>query len=183
MTAAKKRAKQLDMAFTGVVLAVDTARISGWAIRAGHALRYSGELDTLDPHSLDAAVSKAKVVAIGALSTRPPVLVLERAWGGQVSTIVALGQARERWLGAWQRAGLSRSRVVSVYPQQWRPAILGRGIQGIGREELRARELLSAQAECRAGLQLGPDEAAAILISRWAVRSPKVAAKHGGQKR
>jgi hypothetical protein len=178
MSAKSGAAKQLDMACTGVVLAVDTARISGWAVRHGVALKWSGQLDTLDTDAVDAAVRCALTVS----GRDKPVLVLERPWGGQMAVLIALGQARERWLAAWARARLSRGRVVSAWPQTWRPRVLGRGIRGIGRERLAEREMLSARAECRPELQLGADEATAILISRWAVRDSKVAAMHRSKR-
>lgn len=172
----------LDHSCQGVVLAVDTARISGWAVRLQSKLRYSGQLDTLDPAAIDAAVLAALSVSRAAYCKRAPVLVLEKPWGGRMATVLALGQARERWLAAWDRAGLSRRRVVSVPPSTWRARVLGHGATRLERDAIREREMLSARAECAAGMQLGADEAAAILISRWAVRAPAVALMHGGKR-
>jgi len=172
-------ARALDMACDGVVLAVDTASVSGWAIRKGHKLMYSGECHTLGTTALDEVVA----LAVSVTKVGYPVLVLERPWGGRMHTLIALGQTRERWLAAWEREGLSRKRVVSVVPQVWRASVL-KGAHGTGRESIREREMLSAEAECPALRgQLGGDEAAAICMSRWAVRSPKVAALLGGKRR
>lgn len=176
-----KPAAQLDLAVRGVVLAVDTARISGWALRLGPKLRYSGEVDTLHPEAVQRVCQLALDLTAAAYLTRRPVLVLESPWGGRVNVLVALGQARERWLAAWAAVGMPRARVVSVQPSSWRARVLGRGAVRLDREAIRARERLSAQAEVAPGMRdaIGPDEAAAILISRWAVRAPVVARMHG----
>lgn len=182
----RPRAPAVSMATpacAGVVLAVDTARVSGWAIRHAHRLRYSGQLDTYAADNIDLVCELALNISDAAYKRRPPVLVLEQPWGGKRGVLVALGMARERWLAAWERAGLSRRRVVSVMPAQWRAVVLGRGAVRLEREEIRLREMVSARAEVAPAHRdrLGADEAAAILISRWAVRAPAVAALHGSK--
>lgn len=167
----------LAAACQGVVLAVDTARVSGWAIRYAHRLVYSGELDTYNACDIERVCMLAVNITRAAYLRRPPVLVLEAPWGGRRGVLVALGMARERWLMAWAHSGVSRRRVVSVMPAQWRSRVLGRGAVRLERDEIRSREMLSARAEVAAHMRdrLGADEAAAILISRWAVRAPAVA--------
>lgn len=156
-----------------VVLAIDTARRSGYAIRARGRLTYSGEVDTLQPHEVREIVSLA---CDGADKHTPVVLVLERPWGGRMHTLIALGQARERWLAPWAEFGQPRTRVVSVMPASWRARVLGRAYARATRDEVRAAELTAARTiETKTHWdRIGPDEAAAILISRWAAYAPQV---------
>ena len=164
-----------------MVLGVDTASRSGWALRQAGKLLYSGEVSIDDDAELDAIVR----TAIHHRWCMPSVLVLERPWrSSSVNVIMSLGAARKAWLNAWKRAGQSQSRVVSVYPVTWRSRV---GVaQPIPRvklswDEKRARrdvgarmELAAAQTEVSCTCNVGPDEAAAILISRWAAHAPDV---------
>jgi hypothetical protein len=134
-----------------VVLGVDTASTSGWCIAVTGRRVDSGELDTLDPAELARVVRWA--VDLGTVGSLPVVLVLEAPWGGTVATLVGLGAARERWLRAWRDAAQAAGRVVRVKPSTWR-------------EETREQEQLVARA--MVGRVVGADEAAAILIARWA---------------
>lgn len=107
-----------------VVLAVDTARMSGWSIALRGKYMCSGELDTLDEAIVEQVVSNAC-----ALSTEhrvPVVMVLEAPWGGSPNIVAMLGAARERWLRAWRCAEQASARVVYVQPNQWRGVVLGR---------------------------------------------------------
>jgi hypothetical protein len=153
-----------------VVLAVDTATRSGWAIRvAGRAAEF-GEADTLDSESLAVIVRWAMRTA--SRVKLPLVLVLEAPWGGQMPVLMALGAARERWLHVWRAEQQPMSRVVSVVPSTWRSPVLGRGFARLPREEVRPHEQFVASA--MVGETVRPDEAAAICISRWAERAAKV---------
>lgn len=175
----KKAPSLLDLPCNVTVLAVDTARISGWAIRCAHKLKYSGEVDTYDYEALERICTLTESISRTVQTPHRPVLVLEKPWGGRLGVVVALGMARERWRVAWELVGLRHKRIVSVMPAQWRAAVLGHGAHKLPRDEVRERERLSAQAEVRAGIELGPDESAAILISTWAVRAPAVGALCG----
>jgi hypothetical protein len=168
---AAARAPIVTYTWPCVVLAVDTATRSGWAIRVAGKLRYSGELDTLDEHELDAVITDALKLTHGGAHL---VLVLERAWGQRTATLLALGAARERWLAAWRRRGLT-GKYVQVYPSQWRARVLP-GHAHAKREIIRPIELAAAQLEVGSTCNVGPDEAAAILISRWAAHAPQVGA-------
>lgn len=177
----RKRKRPTDdgslLAWRCVVLSVDTATRSGWAVRVAGRLTDSGELDTLDVSEIDYVLHTATRAAEHA--RMPLVLVLERPWGGfQSSTVVAaLGAARERWLAAWRRIGGSMGRVVSVHVSTWRARVLGRDGVGKSREIVREVERRIAAAELTGSphaADLGYDEAAAILISRWAARAPQV---------
>jgi hypothetical protein len=153
-----------------VVLAVDTAARSGWAISVSGRRVDSGEADTLDTTLLDRVVHWA--VDLADLSTLPLVMVLESPWGGNVHIVAALGVARERWLRAWRDAGQAPGRVVKVMPGTWRGPVLGREWVSAPRDQVRAHEQRVARALM--GRDVGPDEAPAILIARWASHAAPV---------
>lgn len=148
--------------WAAVVLAVDTARTSGWAITSCGSRVGSGEVDTED----SAEVERVVEWAVTSAGDFPVVLVLEKAWGGNVNIVSALGAARERWLRPWRDAGQARGRVVLVNPATWRSAVLGGYWVSAKRENVRVHEQLVARHV--KGSPAGPDEAAAILIARWA---------------
>lgn len=150
-----------------VVLAVDTATRSGWALYVSGRLRGSGEVDTRDAGALgDIIVDARDRAARGGL---PLALALESPYGGSPFIVAALGQARERWLQAWRAADGGVDRVVLVQPQTWRARVLPGEWRGASRERVRAAEQrVAAQL---AGHAVGGDEAAAILIGRWGARA------------
>lgn len=162
------------LAWRCVTLCVDTAGRSGWAVRASGRLLASGEVDTRDEGEVNGIVEilRHEPRCQGLLR----VLVLERAWGDRTNTLLALGAAHERWRAAWRRAGEPVSRVVRVYPATWRARVLGGGAHAMPREQVRPLELAAAQHEVGPECEVGPDEAAAILISRWATYAPEVGA-------
>lgn len=153
------------------VLAIDTASKSGFAVRVRGALRTSGELNTEDPRGVAWVVSRA--VAIAAESQSVLVVVLETPYGGNRTTLLGLGAARERWMAAIRGFPIPKRRILSVMPLRWRRPLFGPAVVRARRDQIRAWELASAQSET--GLaNIGPDEAAAIGISRWAARAPQV---------
>lgn len=162
--------------WSAVVLAVDTARVSGWASYIVGAYKDSGELDTLDEDALAGAVGRS--VDLADERGLPVVLVLEAPYGGSVAVVAGLGVARERWLRAWRRAEQALGRVVRVTPSQWRGPVLGSKWVGARRDEVRAHEMRVARAllvrERGAAPLLGHDEAAAVLIGRWAAHAGAV---------
>jgi hypothetical protein len=141
-----------------VALAIDTAELSGWcAITGKDEFLAFGEADTLDGPALRYIVRWAQSHADR--RGLPLVLVLESAWGGPAWVLLGLGAARERWL--------------SVQPSEWRARVLGKRWSKARREEVRAHE--QAIAAATVSQPVRGDEAAAILIARWAMRCAKVA--------
>lgn len=151
-----------------VVLAVDTAKRSGWCISVSGQRVDSGELDT---DTVIASRLLARLVRwavdLGARGGLPVVLVLEKAWGGSTIIQASLGAARERWLRAWREAGESPGRVVLVQPGTWRSVVLGSDSIGTKRDVVRAVEASFASTLMGRPVT-GGDECAAILIARWA---------------
>lgn len=173
---AVKRAKRSAPApkpWLAVVLAVDCASRSGWAICVVGKLCASGELDTLNTPAIEAVVAQAleRAVTLG----RPCVLVLEDIWGGSVSTIAGLGAARERWLAVWRAlAGKvgHKGKVVRVPVSTWRAAILGEGYGSAERDQ--ARPVEQSMARGIKGSAVGPDEAPAICLGRYGAQAGDV---------
>jgi hypothetical protein len=158
-----------------VILAVDTARVSGWSLTRDGKYVTSGEVDTSQFGAVLSVCSRfcgkaesvvpANAEPIGNHS-RPIVLVLESPWGGNVHVVAALGAARERWVDAWKRCDQSPGRVVKVTPNVWRGPVIGGRYARCSREQIRAQEqLLAARI---VGRPCGPDEAPAVLIGQWA---------------
>lgn len=155
-----------------VVLAVDTARVSGWSVLARGHLVARGELDTLSDGAIDAVVQRA--VDGAAELQLPLVLVLEKPWGGNVHVVTALGAARERWQRAWRSLAIGHlGRVHTVSPSTWRAAVLGPEWARAERDDVRAEEQRAACA-LFALEQVGGDEAPALLIGFWASRAGEV---------
>jgi hypothetical protein len=158
------------------VLAVDTATRSGWAVGAAVASQDEvlcfGEADTLDSEALGQIVRWAWCNAQA--RRLPLVLVLEAPFGGTVPMLLGLGAARERWMVAWRQAGLPNAQVVRVQPSEWRAQVLGRRWARAPRAQVRAHEQWTASG--LVGERVRADEAAAILIARWASRAAKVGA-------
>jgi len=170
-TRSKTREAPAPKPWLCAVLAVDTARQSGWAISRAGSHVDSGEVDTLDEVTVGQIVDNA--IGYAAATRVPLVMVLESPFGGSVAVIAALGVARERWLRAWRACDQSLGRVVRVAPSTWRGPVLGARSVGLPRDEIRRVELATARALVGDPM-IGHDEAAAILIARWASHAAAV---------
>src|SRR3954471_7074082 len=128
-----------------VVLAVDTAELSGWCVITGKdEFLAFGEADTLDGHALRYIVRWAASHA--ERRGLPLVLVLEAAWGGPAWVLIGLGAARERWHAAARDEGFPKSRIVAVQPSEWRARVLGKRWATARREVVRPHEQAIAAA-------------------------------------
>lgn len=153
-----------------LVLGIDTARTSGWAINVCGQLLDSGEVNTFHSGALERIVSHAQALALTA--GVPSVLVLEAPWGGSVKIVASLGASSERWLRPWLQLGEAHGRVVKVMPNQWRGPVLGASFVSCARDKVRAHEVRLASE--LAGRAVGSDEAPAILIALWGSRAGRV---------
>jgi len=174
-------------ALNTTVLGVDVAATSGAAVRVRGRLVASWELDTKRPELVNLPVDRA--VDLARQTGTPLVVVLEYPFGGNVRVLVGLGMARERWLASLRRARVSPKQVISVQPNTWRSAVLGREWVRAPRDDVRAHEQLTARA-WTGRADLGSDESAAILISWWgchqdpaAPRPPRRGARRAGGQR
>jgi hypothetical protein len=166
------------------ILAVDTARNSGYAIYADGKYIRSGETRIDDHGVLAAIVSQAMGDAADANAYSALVLVLERPYAGNSWTLQALGAARQAWLSAWKSMGQARRRVITVYPVTWRARVLGvtRGETLPRVEKAYALAIKRAAQSARGGMgaelpvDVGDDEAPAIGIGKWASYAGEVGA-------
>jgi hypothetical protein len=166
-----KREAPAPKPWEAVILAVDTAKNSGWSSWADGRIEGSGELDTDN----DAALRElCGLVATNARAYgRTAVLVLEFWWGGNAQVCAGLHVHCDRWTRAWKAAGESLDRVVKVQPGQWRGPVLGSWSVGKRSAEVCKAELATAQGIVGRN-DVGSDEAPAILIGRWASYAPQV---------
>jgi hypothetical protein len=142
-----------------VLLAVDTAKSSGWCLLQGGKYVDSGQCDAFG--------SVPRELCARAVALNPKaVLVLEKPFGGNLATLTGLGAARGCWLSAWRSATGRKTdvRVVSVLPQVWRSQLFGATASFALQEKLTA-QLVSRKTD------IGADEAAASCIARWAMRA------------
>lgn len=159
------------------ILAVDTAKRSGWAIYCMGKLQESGEVASEDEATLAQLVRNTLEYGTGC--GLPVALVLESPYGGNVNVVAALGAARECWLRAWRHCDQARGRVVLVQPNQWRGPVLGARAVSMPRAEVRELEQRIARGMVGklydgTAPPVGTDEAAAILIGRWAAQARAV---------
>jgi hypothetical protein len=162
-----------------VLLALDTAENSGWALYVRGKLHGFGEVDMLraeDRGEWNAdRVCMHAIWEAGYLEKLPCVMVYERPFRGTVQ-----GQ----WIGAWKRAWVlnngRKAAMVGVYPSSWRARVFGRG--NMDRDT--ARELETRRASgivcddmTDTSNDVRPDESAAICIGQWAIHAGEVGAK------
>jgi hypothetical protein len=155
-----------------VVISVDAAGKSGWAIGLRGKVVESGEHDTARHPELTLGVVQ-RGVSLAKLHELPVVMVLEFMWGGRFTATVGCSIACDRWRTAWRAAGQSRGRMGRVQPKQWRGPVLGTHWAHAKRDEVRPVE--QAMARGIVGRDdVGEDEAPAICMQHWAARSALV---------
>lgn len=173
-----------------VLMAVDPGKASGWALT--YVAPYEPHLRTWSHgttetwlHRSDACTHAHAIAhAIG-----QPLVVVAETWrvsgGGKqgregraswnTQTIAGLGAQWGLWLAELQRLDVPERRIVRVDTGTWGQVVLGRSRmtteQRHAASRLRARSVL--------GHDVGPDEAAALCLGLWGLRSEKVAAAIG----
>jgi hypothetical protein len=92
--------------------------------------------------------------------------------------VLSLGAQWGRWLAEFERLDVPPKRILLVDTGTWRQAIFGRSrgaSDGFKRQaQMRARVVL--------GHDVGPDEAEALCIGLWGLRSEKVAKALGARE-
>jgi hypothetical protein len=143
-----------------VILAVDTARRSGWSLWAlGQLLRW-GETDVL----VDRWVARlcAEAIEEGRRHNMPVFLVVENPFRGTNQ-----GQYRGNWKAAFVQAGGQAKRIVGVHPSVCRARVLGGSASRAQRETVRKQEQAVALWWTQTKT-IGPDAAASVCIGAWA---------------
>jgi len=170
-----------------VVLAIDTAKVSGWAIyEASDRVLLSGAMDLLRDEPIDVPggtgadyrdpeeVCEA-VANIAATRGLDPFLVLEEPFRGNDQ-----GGYKGCWRQAWARTGLPLKKSHGVYPATWRARVLGPQYAAASRDTVHPIEV--RHAITRIDYQFAPpritqDQAAAICIGHWAMFAGEVGKK------
>ena len=152
-----------------VVLAVDTAQVSGWCIMVRGLFVAASQGDLLRfPHMPETACITA--LELGRCNALPVVLVYERPFRGNTQ-----GQYIGAWKTAWSAAGGVKSRTVGVYPPTWRARVLGPGWARAERDA--ARRFEAQVAQHLSARTCDPDEAAAVCIAKWGAHAGEVLKK------
>lgn len=164
-----------------VVLALDPAATTGWAIWASGRLHSSGEFPIFTgAGTREASRIVELLVDIGDTLGLPVVVVAERSWGGR------MGTGETSAVGFWRFALLAhqvaKASVLLVYPATWRARVLPKGMASAERDAVRACEQTEA-ARLTKSAQVGADEAAAVLIGKWASQAGEVGVRIGARNK
>ena len=154
-----------------LVLGIDPGRASGWAlVTHDEELRGCGTVVT----------AKERVAVVeSALVIEPKIVVYAEKWtaGGWRSASSMMGLAA-KW-GAWEHAmeveGIPARRVLRVYSQTWRAAILG-GKQR-STEAWKATALSFCRLKWPGGEWMSDDAAEAACITLYGVRAERLRRK------
>lgn len=166
-----EKAEPLEVANACVVLGIDVANKSGWAIGDTGKIVDSGQhqlMSTRGARETLHVIERAIEYAHGA----PLVTVFERPWGGRMARGSTTGEGY--WLHALLFAGVPLRLATSVYPSQWRAVELPIGMGSAKREDARRAEQ-SRAGVLVGGAKVGEDEAPAICIAHWGMFSHEVA--------
>ena len=159
-----------------VILAVDPAATSGWALwdgsewTTGVANTWVDRADAvMDAWSFDAVAGPVE-------GRDRPLVVIAETWPGlRGSALAGLGAQWGKWLAELERIDVPEKRIVRVDTGTWRKTVLGITRQS-GDTSKRAAML---RARAVLGHDVTADEAEALCIGLWGLRSEKVAAAIG----
>lgn len=168
MAARKKKPRRAPVPwFDAVILAIDTAQVSGWcSMQLGRVLG-SGEFDVLAHPTSPADLCK-RVLEYAGDRSLPCVLVYERPFRG-----TSQGQYVGLWKAAWVASGGRKQAMVGVYPATHRSRVLGGRYASAKREVVKHAEMQMATG-VTGKHEVGPDEAAAVCIALWAAHAGEV---------
>lgn len=164
-----------------VILAVDPAENSGWAIWDSGLLCEWGEADVFGEGPAGVIDRALKLAADAGVKC---VLVVERPFSRRIGSggfdTTNVGAADKVWRERAKRAGFSK-RIVRVYPATWRARVLGAPWHMAKRADVRRREQEIAPLVVREhgfdeANPPGPDACPAILIGKWGVHAGEVGA-------
>lgn len=180
-----------------VILAIDPAADSGWAILPPPG----SSIDPMSRHGEGGhavAVNLAREVSI---RTKRPLIVVAETWTTgnrehdrrmKAAVLLGLGAAWQRWLDAFDKIDLPKSRIVRVNVATWRSKIVGGPMNRTSEEwKEAARQIATGRfpALDRASLalaqpKLDDNEADALCIALWARQAGVVgeAVKRAGKR-
>lgn len=156
-----------------VLLAVDPAATSGWAAHI------DGEWHTGIAEDYRARRLAAYDTWSCARQLGHPLVVVAETWPGLRGTALAgLGAQWGKWLAELERLNVPDKRIVRVDTGTWRKTVLGITRQS-GDASKRAAML---RARAVLGHDVTADEAEALCLGLWGLRSEKVAKAIGARE-
>lgn len=155
-----------------VVLALDTASTTGWAIWKRQELAGCGAIADV----FNASEAMSKLVMDARLMAHhcgdmPLVVVGERPFRDPLGKLSAAWWA---WVEVLDAVNVPKKHRHRVYPSVWRSKVLGKGWGSAKRDSAREMEQLLATGVLQSTAAVDPDAAAAIGIGLWALRAQKV---------
>lgn len=175
------RLPPLPTPLDAVLVAIDSAKRSGFATYARGDVHRYGEVDATRPAErarvIDDAVSLAYRLGI------PCGLVIEVPWGGYTATVVSLVQTAQSWRGTWAAHGQDESRCIERTASDWRQVLFGS--RSMPRAQARmlegayARQVVERQVGSPEYPPIGPDAAAALCIGQTITRARELLAVLG----
>lgn len=164
-----------------VIVALDSARTTGYAIYVRGRLRAFGELDARDAESRRVVLSQA--IGWASMSGIPVGVALEVPFGGHYRAAQSLAATAELWRDSWRSLGQLPARCVERTAGDWRRVLFGSG--ALGREHARhlermlAERLVVSDMRPTSPVRVGPDAAAAICIGQVIIRARELLAVLG----
>ena len=152
-----------------MILSIDQARVSGWAV-------ISPDRKVME-HGVARTYLERRAAVESAMGYPLLAVVLEEHYKscGRMSSmsVLGMGESRGRWMEALAAAGVPAARISRVTPTDWRRCLFGKA-----RGKDSAAWKREAQAWCRTmhRLDVGPDEADAICMGCAAWTLPNVQA-------
>lgn len=149
-----------------VIVALDAAKRTGWAVYVRGVLHAFGDADSRKHDE------RGQVIAIGlrvAEMLRVPCgMLIETPYGGYTAVVLSLTETKALWREDWTRMTGTPDRCIDRTAGEWRRGLFGRG--NMPREQARALELQLAKRIVARDLPGVPltaidgDSAAAICI-------------------
>lgn len=160
-------------AWACVILALDPATVTGWAIWVNGVYHRSGEFELWSGEGVRECVRVIDIARDIALSLNIPWCVqAERSFGGH------MGRKETAALGFW-RFGLYNAQLLPaciglVYPARWRARVLPKGNASAKRKIVKSVEVAIAK-KLTSHETMGDDEAAAVGIGKWSTQAGETA--------
>ena len=173
---------------TRVVLAIDQAAVSGWAVCSARASVCKVEMSGVAKTAFERrdAVDKALCLATKVKSDLEVVMEDHSGFGFSrgnmsVKSLLGMGSARGRWLEVLDLYAWVQPSYVA--PSKWRQSVLGLGQRVKGAV---AKKAAQDYVHAAIGRKVGPDEAEAICIALWGAREisgPRTRPSRGSKSR
>lgn len=166
-----------------VLVALDSAKCTGYAIYIRGRLHHYGEVNARMP--IERAAVFTEAIHAATMRGLPIGVVLEVPWGGYQSAALSLHATATAWRETWFVTGQPVEHMIERTAGEWRRVLFGGGGSGRGggralpRAQARHLERVLAEQVVERDLgprrfgkpALGPDAAAAVCIGQTIIRS------------